>query len=173
MRNKLLVLVLVLSLAFNAAVIGALVYHFRRGLPATLTGPWGPAENSLRDGDVRLNQKQAESIGLLRDELEKETYPIRSRMYACRQELFELLQADPPDSAAIDARIDEINALQRRMQTTVVGYMLREKEILDEDQRRIFFGRMRGRMCPGGGPEGMEPLFGRCHRGGGWGRHGR
>ena len=168
MRKKLLILVLVLSLAFNAAVLGAILYHFWIGWERTL-----PAEDTLRDRDLRLNPQQSDAIEVLHGELEKEAYPIRGRIYTCRQELFELLQADTPDSTAIDAKIDEINDLQRRMQATVVDYMLRERELLDEEQRQVFFGSMRGRMCPHGGPSGMGPLFGRCHRGGRWGRHGR
>lgn len=173
MKNKLLLLVLIFSLSFNAAVLGALAYHFWLGRPAVLPGPGWPAGDSSLDRDLDLSPQQAETVVGLRDDMEKRTYPICTKIHTKRQELFELLQTEQPDSAAISEKVDEINALQRQMQSTVVDYMLREKEVLNEEQRQVFFGRIGGRLCPGGGAGGMGPLYGPCRKDRGRGRCGR
>lgn len=170
MKNKLVLLVLILSLSFNAAVLGALAYHFWLGRPTLLQGQGWPAGDRSLDRDLDLSPQQTQTVDELRYNLEKRAYPIRTKIHTKREELFELLQTEPPDSAAISEKVDEINALQRQMQSTVVDYMLREKEVLNEEQRQVFFGRIGGRLCPGGGAGGMGPLYGPCRRGRGRGR---
>jgi Spy/CpxP family protein refolding chaperone len=67
-------------------------------------------------------------------------------------ELMDLLAADPVDDAVIQAKLDEIHANHRSMQQIIVQHLLKDREILNPDQRRQFFSVLKDRIRTQGAP---------------------
>jgi len=67
-------------------------------------------------------------------------------------ELRELMRADNPDQSAIMAKLDEVNALQGKMQKQRVETMLSARSVLTAEQIKKIKTFMENRGA-GGGPE--------------------
>ncbi|RKZ08984.1 hypothetical protein DRQ05_00535 [bacterium] len=167
--------VLIISIVFNIAVIGAMTYGFamRRGVPRSPLGEGVPPERLMA---MRCRMMGRE-LGLDRDQIErvesvfvsssKEQEELRKRLAEARAHLFELLSKDNPDEGEILERIDEISAIQGQLEGLVVKRLLKIRKILPPEQRREFLEMLRCRMdhkgpCPGG----HRPHLRRMRKGG-------
>jgi Spy/CpxP family protein refolding chaperone len=83
---------------------------------------------------------------------EKASVQTRADMQLRRIELRELMRADDPDQSAIMAKLDEVNALQGKMQKQRVETMLSARSVLTADQIKKIKTFMENRGA-GGGPE--------------------
>ncbi len=152
MRKNLIILAIIFSVVLNIGFIGTYCLQ-KSGLhPLRL---------------VHINHKRFlyEELNLSPEQL-VEFEPSRDRFHtyfdlqsrkiqAGQVELIGLLAENPPDRKAIDARHEEIQALQQQMQTRVIDHFLEESRILMPEQRKKFFALIKGRIeknsgfCPG------------------------
>jgi Spy/CpxP family protein refolding chaperone len=78
-------------------------------------------------------------------------------------ELIDALAAPAPRPESIEARREEIQVLQRRMQAHVIAHLLEEREVFTPEQRARFFELIRSRIEAGRapGPAWVPPGAGR------------
>jgi len=152
MKKQLGTLAVVFSVVLNLAFIGSRVYH--------ASGLFHAANRAARH-----DRPLYEGLGLDRDQLDKFT-PLRDRFHAFvteqgrtiktkQLEFVDLLAGENPDRRAIDAKQEEIQVLQRRMQTKVTDHLLDESKILTPEQRRKFFDLIKSRIETSAGPGPM------------------
>lgn len=171
MSNKLKA-VLIISLAFNVAVLGALAF-------ALISHPRiGEEPRSRRDFRERIDhrcRRLADRIELPDEKArhlerimlgEEEKHElIKDRLHAARKELFEMAWAEEPDEVALMEKVDEIARLQGELEKLFTQRLLKARSILDPEEEKRFREHMRRRMeshFPENGPRHHIP-----HRDGG------
>jgi Spy/CpxP family protein refolding chaperone len=159
-RNWLLYLV-IFSLALNVGTIGTIAYlryqdqaqRLSREMPPPL-----PMRELWRTLELDETQRQAVR-GLFKQHRAK-VEEIRKELFQRRQELFELLKAEPPAMAAIHAKIEEISASQGNLEEELVRHLLEFRKELKPEQRTAFLNLVQTRLDKAlGGPCG--PMGGR------------
>ena len=141
MSGSSLKVALVLSLAFNAAVIGAVCYGFaRRPSPA---GPPAPGEGAELTGGRCAHLCSAigvppERMALFTDAMAASSDGVsrsRLRLAEARRQFADLLRAPEPDEGAIMAKVDEISALQGELEKELVQRLLKASSVLSPEER--------------------------------------
>lgn len=156
MKNKWVILVFALSLAFNFAFLGALGYKLWVKKPKTRieahSRNW--KEGTSPEERIHLRKDQKERLEKLRKEFFPRLKGIRVEMQQERKNLGILLIQEKPDTAVIVKRLDRIGKLQTRIEKEVVFHVLKETESMDPQQREIYIQiimkRMRERRPEGG-----------------------
>jgi Spy/CpxP family protein refolding chaperone len=147
MSKRILTILLLLSVAINLGVIGALGFRSWRpprhgdrlpGKPRPKGHPEYAALN-LTDQQSRLwSQAEKEILGRL-DEL-------RNQLHTEHQLLFDQLQADKPDRQIVQQQIERIGALHQNMQTIVMDGLLEKRSFLNDQQWKQLLGLIGGHM---------------------------
>jgi Spy/CpxP family protein refolding chaperone len=75
--------------------------------------------------------------------------PMREKMRAARIELNDLLEADPPDAAAVVAQADEIGVLLAQAQKMRVATLLQVRSVVTVDEWRDLRRGLDGAFGPG------------------------
>ena len=157
MIKNLKTLAIIFSVVLNIVFIGSYFYHKSDQYP--LTGHQG-----------KHNRFFIEELNLSREQLDR-FEPIRERFHAFlsqqghaikdkQLELIDLLAAVRPRSyakenparEAVDVKQKEIQTLQRQMQAKVIEHLLEESGMFTPQQRKRFFGLIRGRIEKSDGP---------------------
>jgi Spy/CpxP family protein refolding chaperone len=149
MKNKILTIILILSLGLNLGVLATFGRHwinrkeFRKG----------PGENNWIKKKIKkeLNLTDAQVAFMEQDRknIDQEIKSIRKELRNKRVELFTMLDAEPVDSAKADKLIDTISSLQSKIEKTVVGHLLAMKKNLTPEQQQKFKTIMpKGFMAP-------------------------
>ncbi len=145
-RQRWLFLGLVLSLAFNFAFLGAFGYRYwikrkyrakwthriERMGPAFPQGPPGVKER------FEFRKEQMEKLHHIRKPFLPRLGKTWKQVFQKRMELTELITSEKPDTVKIDQLIDEIGKLQCQIEKEVVRQMLKEREVMDPEQREHF-----------------------------------
>ena len=147
---------LILSLAFNVAVVGAFAYGFaRRPVPERFgPSPGGPPGDMLGgrashfarqigmpdERAVRFSHIMADSSGGMRD--------LRVNLQRSRGELIELIGAPKPDEKAIMRKADEISAIQGQLEKRLIARLLGANSMLEPKERERFMHVIRCRCMP-------------------------
>lgn len=148
-------LLLIVSLAFNVGFGSTLAVQKARQMCAGRCGGpgMGPAlcQSHLFDS-MDLSPEQKQQFTAAQEALMADIAVLRDELLSERAKLGELLTADTPDQDAIQAQLDRISALQRRVQGRVVEYLLNQREQLTPAQRTQYDELISQRICPCGGP---------------------
>ncbi len=175
-RNWLLYLVM-FSLALNLGTIGTLVYMRYQGKAPELAqqGPPPPLAMRALWRELNLDESQRQAVRRLFPVHHARVTEMRGELFQERQQLFDLLKAESPDQKAIRAKVQEISALQGKLEEELVDHVLEFRKHLKPEQNAAFLklvqtrldkalgpfppGRRGGhRRGPGGmGPPPMEP----------------
>jgi Spy/CpxP family protein refolding chaperone len=147
MKNRWITMILVLSLAINAAVLAVAAYGYYHTSSRTTTAADHPPE-----GEHHFYQK----LGLTAAQLAKMTplaaafhqrlESLHSEMELKKDAMINLLGAEAVTSTRIEALRNEMAAIQDGTQKTVIAHVLDVKEILDSGQRKQFFNLLRKSM---------------------------
>lgn len=169
MRKKLGLLLIILSVALNAAFVTvwalrALPGHFRSfGLPGSREGVWCPLHRRLGATDTQWRELEPRV-----QEFQHNAAGVCDEVQRARSDLLALLASPDPDRQAIREKQEEILDGQRRMQDLVITYLIEEKKVLTPAQQRDLFDMVRLRSgCAGHGRMGETSSRGgpRRHRG--------
>jgi Spy/CpxP family protein refolding chaperone len=98
---------------------------------------------------LTLGAEQKARIMELRRSFLAERQGVRERTSALRAELADLLTADHPDAAAIEAVIGRISESQVTLQHRVVDHVLAVRGVLTAEQRPRFEELMRKQLAAG------------------------
>jgi len=148
------------SLGLNLAFVGVWVARAWSAHAANQPQPepdvWCPLHRALEvtpqqwaEIEPRLREFQASVGGLC------------SQADVMRSEVIDLIAAEQPDLAAIQAKQDEILATKQQIQRLVVEHLLVEREILTSEQEQQLFTMLRDRTGCAADP----PMSGRSRGG--------
>jgi Spy/CpxP family protein refolding chaperone len=158
MKQKVLVIALVASLALNVGALAAFAY--RR---ATAPEPSGPPEPLARE--LGLTDEQAEAMCRRREKAFEEMEPLRRELHNKRREALELMKEPEVDVARRDRLFAEIADLQMRLELMTFEDMRETKNMLRPEQQERFFAHVEERLRhrherfhrgPAPGPAGRE-----------------
>ena len=152
MWNRIVPLLIVLSVALNVGVAGVWIAHASQGYRIGRDQPdeggqgvWCPLHRSL---GVTEKQWQRLEPGLIQFRRDSET--LRQDNGRRRGELIDLIASSQPDGTAIAAKQEEIRLGQQQMQQLVIEHLLAEKEVLTVQQQGELFDMIRERSgCTG------------------------
>ncbi len=112
-----------------------------------------------------MSADQVSRLHKISIDAEKASIQNRADMQLQRLELRELMRADSPDESAIMAKMDQVNALQGKMEKARVQTMLSARGVLTADQLKKLKEMREHRGM--GGPGGGRMMHGGPHRPGG------
>jgi hypothetical protein len=142
MKNKWLILILLLSLAMNLAAISTIFYHWFE----TRKFPPPPGAEFALDGPMnrllRPSPEQLESIKCCRMRFHQEIRPLQEQIQGNRRQILELLMQPKIDTLQITALQDSVSGLQQKMQQKVVRHMIEQRQFLNENQYRVIFQKI-------------------------------
>lgn len=146
---------MIISLFFNVAVIGTLIFGLAR-MSRIEERP--RRKHHTREAVSRRCRNLAEDMGLSREKAvrferimtasEGRADSVRARLREVREELFELIWAETPQYEDVMRKVDEVAALQGELERLLVGSLLDARSILNPDEEARFFRHMRNRMGP-------------------------
>ncbi|MDD8027910.1 MAG: periplasmic heavy metal sensor [Acidobacteriota bacterium] len=95
-----------------------------------------------------LSGQQEKCIKDFRFAFDSEISDIQARMQKQRSAMVEELKKKSPDGAALDKLIDDISRLQAEIQKKAIENILKEKEVLTDEQKETFFRLFEEHVCP-------------------------
>lgn len=152
MWKKIAPLLIVLSVALNAAFIGVWAFQAMRShWPAAHVEEkgevWCPLHRQLNVTHEQWLQIEPRLAVFRRD-----SQALCKQINELRSQMIDLIAGGEPDRQAIAGKQEEIRAGQQRMQQLVIGQLLAEKEFLTVDQQKELFDMLRKRSgCAGPG----------------------
>ena len=159
MDKKVLVIILVISVAINLATMFSFGYfwwtsHTQENnfpAPPRMMPDWQHARMSKELG---LSDQQIEQIKEANEAMRSAMQPLREELFEKRQELMSLLREDEMDRARADQLIEQIAELQAEHDAQIFDRLLVLKEILTPEQRQRL-GALMHDMLESGRPPGM------------------
>jgi Spy/CpxP family protein refolding chaperone len=155
---------LILALAAGAA-------DAQQTLTVTSTGAGGPQQQKkivrMRTNmmeKLNLTDQQKEGMQKLRIEMQKKNTPILSQIRLARLEIQQLMMAENPDKAKIEAQMKEISGLELKVKLNALDHQFAVRNLLTPEQRKIWKEGRRGGFM--GGMEDQMRRF-RFYRQGG------
>ncbi len=149
MKNKALTIILILSLGLNLGVLARFSRHWlnRRDFKR------GPREHSWMkkkmQKELNLTESQCALMEQGRNNIDQELKSLREELKRKRIELFTALDTEPVDNVKVGQLIDNISALQAKIEKTVLGHLITMRKGLTPEQQQKFKAMMpRGFMTP-------------------------
>lgn len=148
MKDKVILIVMIVSLAFNLGVLTMFVlkviFHPRLEQPI----------EKVMKQRLDLTREQEEKFKEIWDETHDEIKPLREEMEKKRREAFNLLQEPEMDIEKRDQLFTESAELQIQIEMLMFNHIHSMKDELTPEQQEIFMETMEERICPKGGPMG-------------------
>ncbi len=137
---------LIISLAFNLAVVT--VYAVNRldnEAERKSSCDHHNCRSFARSFGLPLSSAErfAEEMGRFSEDERK----LRSSIMEARIELMDLFRAAPPDSEAIESKVEEISGLQGELEKIIVKRLLRANSVLSPSEKERFHRILMRRMC--------------------------
>jgi Spy/CpxP family protein refolding chaperone len=148
MNKKGLMVVLVLSLAINASVLGTMGYeYYQKKHPAqSAPCPISPAHQHLYQ-DLGLSVSQLAKMEPIAQKFHGRLADLGAAMKGKNERLVELLGQKEVDPPQVEGLRKEIAGIQDEIQKEVIAHILESKTILDSKQQERFFALMRQSMA--------------------------
>ena len=153
MKRDWLIYLVMFSLALNLGTIGTIVYlryqdHWQ--LAAGPAPPTLPPKSLWRE--LKMDESQRQTLRRLFPEHHQKVKAIREKLVQKRLELFDLIKDDATPWSAIQAKVQEISALQGGLEEEMARFMLEFKKNLSPEQHTAFLNLVQTRL--GCGPDG-------------------
>ena len=94
---------------------------------------------------LNLSERQKEQIRTIREQQQRRMIPLKARLQEANLDLRQLLRAERPSQARIDAAIDQVAELRADAHKARVASMLEIRGLLTDAQKKQL-GEQRGRM---------------------------
>jgi Spy/CpxP family protein refolding chaperone len=147
MKKKLWTLGLILLIVINVSALVTFAYNRwvrEPGGPPTVS----PATADTFTRQLWLSGHQEKCIRDFRFAFDSEIGDIQARMQEKRRAMVEELKKESPDGATLDKLIEDTSRLQAEIQKKAVLNLLKEKEVLTDEQKAIFFRLFEDHVCP-------------------------
>jgi Spy/CpxP family protein refolding chaperone len=140
MKNRWIVIILVLSLSMNTAVlaVAGYTYYGSSSRPTLAAGHSQDMKHHFYKL-LGLSTTQLEKMTPLADSFHDNLNKLHSKMGAKKDALLNLLGGDGESPVRIEALRMEMATIQDSILKTVIAHVLDVKQILDPDQRERFF----------------------------------
>ncbi len=147
MKKKLAKLALLLLIVVNVSALLTFAYN------RWVREPGGPPPSNpvLADTFKRqlcLDGRQEKCIQDFRFAFDSEIRDIQARMREKRRAMVEELKKGSPDGATLDKLIEDMSRLQAQIQKKAVENLLKEREVLTDEQKAKFFRLFEDHVCP-------------------------
>ncbi len=167
MSNRILIVVLLISVAINLASVITLVFHWVSDAPVKQSFVRRPFDRRAAvhhrffARKIGLDDNQIEQFDRIRQEMTDVTQPVRREIMIRRHELMNLLSQSDPDTAKAAQLIDEISKLQTEHERRAFHGFLKIRSILTPGQQEKMGMLLNmlidpcpapGRPCPGKEP---------------------
>jgi Spy/CpxP family protein refolding chaperone len=171
MGKKVLVIVLVISVAINLATIFTLGYFWwtkhnvaRQDVFVRRPDMMHELHQTRMAKELGLSDQQIEEIRKANEEMRIAMQPLREELFKKRQELMSMVRDEDIDRAKADMLIEQIAELQAEHDTQIFDRLLVMKSILTPEQRQRLGVLMHG-LLESGRPPGMPeaPIHPRHH----------
>lgn len=156
MKRDWLIYLVMFSLALNLGTIGTIVYLRYQDHQRLAAGP-APPKSLWRE--LKMDESQRQALRRLFPEHHQKVKAVRLELAQKRQELFDLIKAESTPWSPIQAKVQEISALQGSLEEEMARFMLEFKKNLNPEQHAAFLNLVQTRL--GCGPEGACGLDGR------------
>jgi len=139
MKNKILIIVLILSLAVNAGIIISMAFHvnairkFVRGEPFEMKR--NPIVRNI-ERKMGLSKIQTEEINKIMSQAMEDVKPLRQQIMEKRKELMAMLSGDKIDPNKKKKLLDDIFALQRQVEEKIIDNMVSIRQKMTPEQRQ-------------------------------------
>ena len=147
MRTKWLILVLILSLAINAAAFATVGYNYYCN---TFLTPSAPCPVSSKDQHLYhalgLSAAQLTKMDSLAHTFHASLERLGSAMHEKRGLLLDLLRQENVDSEKVESLRKDMASVQNEIQKEVITHIEEIKKILDPEQEERFFNLLRVSM---------------------------
>jgi Spy/CpxP family protein refolding chaperone len=149
-----LIYLVMFSLALNLGTIGTIVYlrYQDHQQPAAAGPPPPPLFMKSLWRELNLDESQRQTLRRLFPEHHEKVKAVRQELAQKRQELFDLIKAEATPWSVIQAKVQEISALQGSLEEEMARFMLAFKKNLNPEQHTAFLNLLQTRL--GCGPEG-------------------
>ena len=159
MDKKVLIILLVISVAINLATMFTLGYFWwtRRGVERAFSPhprimhEW---QHSRIARELELSGEQIEEIKKANEEMRNAVHPLREELFKKRQELMSVLQEREANMAVVEELLDEISELQAQHEKQIFERLLMMREILTLEQQEKL-GSLLHSLIEEGRPPGM------------------
>ena len=147
MKNRWIEMILVLSLAMNAAVLAVVGYNYysNRSQPITTVGHLPERDHHFYEV-LRLTPAQLAKINPMAATFHERLKHFHSEMEKKKDAMISLLKGEDVAPTRIESLRMEMAAIQDNIQKTVIAHVLDVKEILKSSQREQFFDLLRRSM---------------------------
>ncbi len=149
MKRKLGRLALLLLIVINISAL--LTFAYNRWVRES-GGP--PAASPDRADTIAhelcLNGQQAKCIRDFRFAFDSEIGDIQAQLREKRLAMIEELKKASPDGATLDKLIEDAGRLQAKIEKKAVENLLKEKDVLTDEQKATFFRLFEEHVCPRG-----------------------
>jgi len=147
MNKKLWKLGIILLIVINISALVTFAYNRwvrEPGGPPTVS----PALADTFTRQLCLSGQQKKCIKDFRFAFDSEISNIQARMQEKKRAMVEELKKGSPDGATLDKLIEDTSRLQAEIQKKAVFNLLKEKEVLTDEQKAIFFRLFEYHVCP-------------------------
>jgi len=159
--KKVLVVILVISVAVNLATVFTLGYFWWTGHTAAEKSLLVRRPHMMHDWqqtrmarELGLSNGQIEEIRKANEEMRNMVQPLREELFRMRRELMSLLRTRDVDRSHADTLIEKIAELQARHEALIFDRLLLMKEILTPEQQE-HLGALMHSLLESGKPPGM------------------
>jgi Spy/CpxP family protein refolding chaperone len=153
MKRDWLIYLVIFSLALNLGTIGTFAY-LRYQDQRTLAAPHGPSPPMPPRAlwrELNLDESQRQVMRRQFPEHHRKVKAVRQELAQKRQELFDLIKTESTPWSAVQAKIQEVSALQGSLEEETARFMLEFKKNLNPEQHAAFLNLVQTRL--GCGPE--------------------
>jgi len=148
MNKKLLIIILIILIIINLSAFATLAY--KRYCSSHNTCPHNQGntytKTTLLCQELSLSREQIIKIRSLSQSFHSKADSLYLLLNQKRSKLLQLLEAQPIDTAKIDITLAEFKELQAELQKNVIYYLLKEKQLLNEQQQEEFFKIIRSKL---------------------------
>jgi len=141
MSRKLLIIILLISVAINLAAVFTIGFYWRevRSHKRDIQPRWMERIQNWHESPLRrelnLTDEQLKTLSTNQQEMRQKMLPYRQELFAKRKELMELLKETEPNKAQADSLFKEIVALQMELEAHVFENLWRVRSMLTPEQR--------------------------------------
>jgi Spy/CpxP family protein refolding chaperone len=147
MKKKLWTLGLILLVVINVSALSTFAFNRWFRVPGELPAA-SPASADSFTKQLCLSGEQEKCIRDIRFSFDTEIGDVQARMQEKKLAIVEELKKETPDGASINKLIEDISRLQAEIQKKAVLNLLKEKEVLTDEQKANFFRIFEDYVCP-------------------------